>query len=70
MVALVVGTAHDNTLFNQVRTEGTLREALQKLAAIPPDYLLVFELLWSPQVATDSLTYDELLTEYTEMVQI
>lgn len=40
------------------------------MASIRSDYLMVFELLWSPQTETDSLTYDELLTEYTEMVQI
>ncbi len=34
------------------------------------DYLMMFELIWSPQVETDSLTYDELLTEYTNMAQI
>ncbi|MBF2026624.1 MAG: DUF1517 domain-containing protein [Oscillatoriales cyanobacterium C42_A2020_001] len=70
VVTLLVGTDHDNGLFNDIRTEGMLKEALQKLAAISPEYLLVFELLWSPQAITDSLTYDELLTEYTEMLQI
>jgi len=70
VVTLLVGTAHDKPLFEPIRTEQALKEALEKLASLPADYLMVFELLWSPQEETDSLTYDELLTEYTEMVQI
>jgi len=70
VVTLVVGTAHDRTLFDKIQTESALKESLQKLAAIPADYLMVFELLWSPQDAQDSLTYEELLTEYTDMAQI
>jgi uncharacterized membrane protein len=70
VVTLVVGTAHDQPLFDKIQTDIALKESLQKLAAIPPDYLMVFELLWSPQAAEDSLTYEELLTEYTDMAQI
>jgi uncharacterized membrane protein len=70
VVTLVAGTAHDQPLFDKIQTESALKESLQKLAAIPLDYLMVFELLWSPQDAQDSLTYEELLTEYTDMAQI
>lgn len=70
VVTLLVGTADDKPLFKDVRSIETLKEALQRVASVPPDYLLTFELLWSPQVEEDSLTYDELLTEYTDMVQI
>jgi uncharacterized membrane protein len=70
VVTLLVGTADDRPLFKDVRSIETLKDALQRVASVPPDYLLTFELLWSPQVEEDSLTYDELLTEYTDMVQI
>ena len=70
VVTLLVGTAHDRRLFEQVRTEAELTSALEQLASLPSDYLMAFELLWSPQESSDSLTYDELLTEYTEMVQL
>jgi uncharacterized membrane protein len=70
VVTLLVGTAHDRPLFGDVRTVEALKETLEKLSSINLDYLMVFELLWSPQNETDSLTYDELLTEYTDMVQI
>jgi uncharacterized membrane protein len=70
VVTLLIGTAHDKQLFTQVRTQEDLSNALEELASLPSDYLMAFELLWSPQAASDSLTYDELLTEYTEMVQL
>lgn len=70
VVTLLVGTAHDQPLFSQIRTEQELKDTLEKLAAIPSNYLMVFELLWSPQDPSDSLTADELLTEYTDMLPL
>ncbi|HEY9639858.1 MAG TPA: DUF1517 domain-containing protein [Coleofasciculaceae cyanobacterium] len=71
VVTLIVGTADDRPLFDdKIRSTQDLQAALQRLGSIPPDYLMVFELLWSPQDAADSLTYDELLTEYPGLVQI
>jgi uncharacterized membrane protein len=40
------------------------------LAGLPSDYLMTFELIWSPQDPSDSLTDDELLTEYSDLIQI
>jgi uncharacterized membrane protein len=70
VVTLLVGTAYDQPLFTEVRTSEQLTTVLEKIASLPSDYLMVFELLWSPQDPSDSLTYDELLTEYTDMVQL
>ena len=70
VVTLIIGTADDKPLFNEVRTTEALKATLQRLASINADYLMVFELLWSPQDESDSLTYDELLTEYSGMMQI
>jgi len=70
VVTLLVGTAYDKPLFGEIRTTEALQQALEQIAAIPSEHLLVFELLWSPQAEADSLTYDELLTEYTDMIQI
>jgi len=53
-----------------VKSRQDLETALETIAAIPSSQLLIFELLWSPQVQGDSLSYDELLTEYTDMQQI
>ncbi|MEE3719353.1 DUF1517 domain-containing protein [Tumidithrix elongata RA019] len=70
VVTLLIGTEHDKPLFGEIRNTEELRKALEAIAAIPASHLLIFELLWSPQADSDSLTYDELLTEYSNMIQI
>ena len=70
VVTLLVGTENDRPLFGDVYSAKELKQALEKIAATPPEYLTVFELLWTPQSEIESLTYDELLTEYTKLMQI
>ncbi len=70
VVTLIIGTADDRPIFTEVRTIEALTTTLNKIGSMRSDYLMMFELIWSPQVETDTLTYDELLTEYTNMAQI
>jgi uncharacterized membrane protein len=70
VVTLLIGTENDRPLFGDVYSAKELQQALERIAATPPEYLTVFELLWTPQSETESLTYDELLTEYTNLMQI
>jgi uncharacterized membrane protein len=70
VVTLLVGTEDDRPLFDPIYSVEDLKQALGILAAIPPNSLAIFELLWSPQVSTDSLSYDELLTEYAELLPL
>lgn len=70
VVTLLIGTENDRPLFGDVYSTVALKQALERIAATPPEYLTVFELLWTPQSETESLTYDELLTEYTKLMQI
>ncbi|MBD2081872.1 DUF1517 domain-containing protein [Leptolyngbya sp. FACHB-17] len=70
VVTLLVGTADDKPLFSELRTTEALTEVLTQLSSLNMDYLLRFELQWTPQVEGDSLTYDEMLMEYPEMLQI
>ncbi|HAG80581.1 MAG TPA: hypothetical protein DCL61_05285, partial [Cyanobacteria bacterium UBA12227] len=70
VVTLLVGTADDQPLFKDVRSVESLKDALETVAAIRSDYLKTVELLWSPQMEGDRLTDDELLTNYTDMIQI
>lgn len=70
VVTLLVGTENDRPLFGNVYSTQELKQALERIAATPPEYLTVFELMWTPQSETESLTYDELLTEYTNLMQI
>ena len=70
VVTLLVGTVDDQPLFGEVRTVEALTDVLKKLASLNSDYLLVFELLWTPEAEGDSLTYDEMLSEYPDLLQI
>ncbi|HEY9873688.1 MAG TPA: DUF1517 domain-containing protein, partial [Candidatus Obscuribacterales bacterium] len=70
VVTFLVGTADDKPLFEKIHSTEELKLALERIAATSTEYLMTFELLWSPQEENDSLTYDELLTEYTDMIQI
>jgi uncharacterized membrane protein len=70
VVTLLMGTADDRPLFAPIEMAGEMQEVLQNVAAMQLDYLMVFELLWSPQVQTDTLTQSELATEYGELVGI
>jgi uncharacterized membrane protein len=70
IVTLLVGTANDRSLFAPVHTTDDLTAALQVLGSLSTDYLLILELLWNPQDATESLTADELLEVYPELVAI
>jgi uncharacterized membrane protein len=70
VVTFLVGTAHDKPLFDKITAIADLKSALENLAGLPSDYLMTFELIWSPQDPSDSLTDDELLTEYSDLIQI
>jgi uncharacterized membrane protein len=70
VVTLLIGTENDNPLVRPMHTIEELQNSLRQISALPPEYLSVFELLWSPQDSADSLTHDELLAEYPSLIQI
>ncbi len=70
VVTLLIGTEDDRPLFGNVYSTNELKQALERIASTPPEYLSKFELLWTPQVETESLTYDEMLSEYAGLMQI
>ncbi|MBD2107907.1 DUF1517 domain-containing protein [Nodosilinea sp. FACHB-13] len=70
VVTLLLGTADDRPLFSTVNSVADLRAVLQRLGSISPAYLLVYELLWTPQDPTDSLSGDELLANYPDLVTL
>ena len=70
VVTLIVGTAHDSPIIDPVMSSEELRLALKRLGSITPDYLMVYEVLWSPQDESDSLTEEELLLNYPKMFQL
>ena len=69
VVSFLVGTEDDQPLFTEkIYDKDSLTIALQRLGQITPQYLCIFELLWSPQNSEDSLTEDELICEYTDII--
>ncbi|MEM6598741.1 MAG: DUF1517 domain-containing protein [Cyanobacteria bacterium P01_C01_bin.69] len=71
VVTLIVGTAHDSAVIDTPVMSGEeLRSALKRLGSITLDYLMVYEVLWSPQDESDSLTDEELLLNYPKMFQL
>ncbi|MEC4804139.1 MAG: DUF1517 domain-containing protein [Jaaginema sp. PMC 1079.18] len=70
VVTLLLGSADDRPLFNTVRSYDEVKTALETTASLRSDYLMTFYLLWTPQQKPAALTYDEMLTEYTDMVQL
>lgn len=70
VVTLLVGTADDRPLFSEIDTAAAAKEALNRLRGMRSDYLLVLELLWSPQAPTDTLGEAEMMRLYGEMSAI
>ncbi|MFM7527436.1 MAG: DUF1517 domain-containing protein, partial [Nodosilinea sp.] len=70
VVTLILGTTDDRPLIAPVNSVTDLRRALQTLGSIPADQLLVYELLWTPQDPTDSLSSDELLAHYPDLITL
>ena len=70
VVTMILGTADDHPLFTKINTETTLKEELLQLSSMRDDYLLKFELLWTPQQTNRYLTDEELLLEYSNIIPL
>jgi uncharacterized membrane protein len=70
VVTLLVGTADDQPLVGAVHNADELQGALRRLGSIPLDYLLIYELIWSPQDESDSLSADGLLAHYPDLTLV
>ncbi|XHX76400.1 MAG: DUF1517 domain-containing protein [Stenomitos frigidus ULC029] len=70
VVTLLLGTADDAPLFNEIYSTSLLRDVLEDITMLRSRFLLVFELLWTPQDVTDSLTEADLASDYADLVPI
>ena len=70
VVTLILGTADDHPLFSKIHDSEELKQALLRLSSMREDYLMKFELLWTPQKKNEYLTDEELLMEYTEVMPL
>ncbi|MGK7941007.1 MAG: DUF1517 domain-containing protein [Crocosphaera sp.] len=66
VVSIIVGVEGKLNL-PQINDVETLKEALQQIAAMGSDRLLAIEVLWTPQAEGDTLSYEDLLVNYTNL---
>lgn len=69
-VTFVIGTEDSRPLFGDIRDVAKLKAVLEKSATTPAQNLLILEVIWSPQQETDSLTGDDLLGAYPDLIRI
>ncbi len=70
VVTLLLGTGDDRPIANSIHSVPELRSILERLGGLTPDYLMIFELIWSPQDASDSLSREQMLSLYPDLIQI
>ncbi|PSB35850.1 DUF1517 domain-containing protein [Stenomitos frigidus] len=70
VVTLLLGTADDEPLFNEIYSTSLLRDVLSEITLLRSHFLLAFELLWTPQDPIDSLTDADLAAHYADLVPI
>ncbi|MBW4473011.1 MAG: DUF1517 domain-containing protein [Stenomitos rutilans HA7619-LM2] len=70
VVTLVLGTADDQPLFNEIYSTSLLRDVLEDISLVRSRFLLAFELLWTPQDSLDCLTEADLKADYADLVPI
>jgi len=67
VVTLLLGTAHDAPLFTEVTQVDQMRDRLQAILTLDPAYLLVLEVLWTPQQPDEVLSAAELETYFGDL---
>lgn len=70
VISLLLGTADDQPLFGDIYSASVLRDVLDDIRMMQTRYLMVFDVLWSPQDQRESLTEGDLSTEYPSLVRI
>ena len=67
VVTLIVATGYPEFTAYPTPSPKDIESTLQRLATLLTSDLLAFEVIWSPENPDDSLTEDELITEYPEL---
>jgi uncharacterized membrane protein len=70
VVTILVGSAGKEPLFHRIHSTEELKATLEKLAVLEGDDLMKLEVLWTPQAENESLTNDEFIVEYTDIIQL
>jgi uncharacterized membrane protein len=71
VVTLLLAVAGDSlSKLPPLRSTADLQSALSAIGSVPADNLLAVEVLWEPQSEDYTLTTDEVLTIYPDLVRI
>lgn len=71
VVTMLVAVAGENLAkLPEIRSSENLKQTLTALGSVPQDDLLAIEILWEPQSEVYTLTSDEVLTTYPDLVRI
>lgn len=67
IVATILVGAQGQLQLPAINSTEDLRRALSQIGAVPAERLMAVEILWSPQATGDTLSADDLLTEYPDL---
>jgi hypothetical protein len=70
VVSLLIGSTQDQALLTAENSSENLEQSLKKLATLRAEELLITELIWSPEESSDSLSREELMMEYGDLVMV
>ncbi len=70
VVTLLAATETGVPRIGDVRSTEELRQALSTLGSLSGEQLVALEVIWSPSDEKDTLTSEELLTQYTDLVRL
>lgn len=70
IVVTLLAATLGNMPLSAINNSDDLRQSLRQIGAIPSEKLLAIEVLWTPQAEGDTLTADDLLTEYADLKMV
>jgi uncharacterized membrane protein len=70
VVTLLVATESGVARLSEVRNAEELRQALATIGSFSGEQIVALEVIWTPQAENDTLTSEELLTQYSDLVRL
>ncbi|HEY9845630.1 MAG TPA: DUF1517 domain-containing protein, partial [Candidatus Caenarcaniphilales bacterium] len=67
IVVTLLVAAQGSLKLPQINSTENLRQALNQLGSVSSEQLLALEILWEPQAEGDTLTSEEVISEYPEL---
>ncbi|MEM6254452.1 MAG: DUF1517 domain-containing protein [Cyanobacteria bacterium P01_D01_bin.156] len=67
IIATLIVAAQGKLALPSVKSEQTVKDALNQIGAISSDALMAVEVLWTPQASGETLTSDEVIAQYPNL---